>query len=581
MISLLPLPILPVEAWALSSQVLPQLSVLMTVLVLLTIPFSLGALLVYRWSGSLPFAVGSLLGYALFLVTTVVWYTGGSGAPATCWHVLISMTAMATLGLRAGGFGTPVVLAVNTWFSVASSLGVGPADMSLPAMREFAATVSNTGLVAVATGMGMIHERAKSDAVETLAAANRWLEDARQKAERANRAKSHFLANVSHELRVPLTAILGFAELLADRWRDRSSESSLRESLATIRRSGSHLQAVITDLLDLTRIESGTLAVEATPFDPAEQIARALEPVRALAAEKGLEFEAVLATPLPGRIEGDAVRLGQVLEKLCGNAIKFTEAGRIRVTATALWRSAGAWLRIAVEDTGCGIAAEHLPSLFTPFHQVDDSIERRHGGSGLGLALCRRLVELMGGTIQVASTLGAGSQFAFEVPLRSTPGCGSVERLPDLRSALDPAHPRLRARILLAAGRVDDRRLIGRILRDVGGDVDIAQSGRRAIDAARVALGLGEPHDLILLDLEIPDVDGPAAARALRDAGVTAPILALTSHGHAEQRERCLAAGYSDLVRKPIDWRSFLDQVSALSGKSDRAAGAAPPTQSR
>jgi CheY-like chemotaxis protein len=173
--------------------------------------------------------------------------------------------------------------------------------------------------------------------------------------------------------------------------------------------------------------------------------------------------------------------------------------------------------------------------------------------------------------MQVWSTLGSGSTFALELPLRRTEGSGSIERLPELGADPGSARPPLRARVLLAESSADGRRLIARILRDVGAEVDIAQTGQRAIDSARAALALGEPHDLILLDLEMPDVDGREAARVLRAAGATAPILALTVHSRAEQRERCLAAGCTDLAGKPIDWRSFLDQVTALCAKPGRA----------
>jgi signal transduction histidine kinase/DNA-binding response OmpR family regulator len=570
-ISLSPLPILPLEAWAVYQAVDPALAPELASLVLLMAPVSLSVLLLYRFTGSLSLAAAGINLYAIALIATLSYFNGGAGSPIAVWHVLVAMGAMGALGVRAGVLWTLVTIAVNGAFWVASRIGMSPRDVFLPEMAGFAATVSNMGLAAVTAGMGMIHERAKSDAVATLASANHGLSDARQRAERAGRAKSHFLANVSHELRTPLTAILGFADLLGEHWRDRGDDSALLGSLHAVRRNSQQLLDVINDLLDLAKIESGSLRIESIPFELGPLLASVLAPQHERARAKGLAFAALLDTPLPACIEGDPTRVRQVLVNLLGNALKFTERGGIVVTAGRVEGTSQPWLRISVEDTGCGIAAGHLPHLFTPFHRIDESAARPHGGQGLGLALCRQLAERMGGAIEVASTRGRGSCFALELPLRPVPGCDTLRALPETPRVESSSEPRLRARLLLAEDGSDNQRLIASVLRRAGAAVEIADNGRRAVDLALSALASGAPYDVILMDMEMPVLDGASAARTLRDAGYGGAILALTAHSVAEKRAHCLAAGCDDVAAKPIDWPSLFDQIGALCAKPPTA----------
>jgi signal transduction histidine kinase len=533
--------------------------------VLLTAPLCVSALLLYRWSGSLTLAVSGLNTYSGALIATLTYYNGGAGSLVAIWHLLLPMAAMATVGIAPALCWALFGMAVNGAFWLAAGLGPSPRNVFIPELIPFAATVSNVGLAAIAAAMGMVHERAKTDAVETLASANRWLDDARRHAERAGRAKSHFLANVSHELRTPLTAILGFAELVAERWRARP-DSPLLESVHTVRHSARQLLEVINDLLDLAKVEAGSLGIESLEFELGPLLADVLAPLRAGAAAKGLALEATLDTPLPERARGDPTRIRQVLANLASNALKFTERGRIALTAGVV-DAAERHLRIAVSDTGCGIAAEHLPDLFTPFHQVDASATRVHGGRGLGLALCRQLAELMGGSMQVTSEPGVGSSFTLELPLREA--SGTLAALPEPEGA--DAEPRaLRARLLLAEDGPDNRRLIGHVLREAGAEVETAEDGQRALELGLAALEGGQTYDVILMDLEMPVLDGVGATRALRDAGYTAAILALTAHSLSDERERCLAAGFTDLASKPIDASVLLGQIAALCEKPAR-----------
>jgi signal transduction histidine kinase/DNA-binding response OmpR family regulator len=567
LLALAPVAILPVEAWLVHRVVAPDLAGELAALVLLTAPLCIGVLLLYRWSGSLTLAVSGLRVYGCGLVTLLTWYNGGAGSIVAVWHLMLPMAAMATVGIAPALCWALVGLSVNVGFWLAASLGVSLRNAILPEMVPFAATVSNVGLAAIVTAMGLVHERAKTEAVDTLASANRWLEDARRDAERAGRAKSHFLANVSHELRTPLTAILGFAELVAERWRARA-DSPLLESLRTIRRSGRQLLDVINDLLDLAKIEAGSLGIESIELELGPLLADALAPLRAGASEKGLALEVALDTPLPERALGDPTRIRQVLANLASNALKFTERGRIAVTAGVVG-GAERRLRIAVSDTGCGIPAEHLPNLFTPFHQVDASATREHGGRGLGLALCRRLAELMGGAMQVTSEPGVGSTFTLELPLRELPGTRTIAALPEPGRAATGAGA-LRARVLLAEDGADNRRLIGHVLREAGAEVETADDGQRAVELGVAALERGQAYDVILMDLEMPVLDGVGATRALREAGYTAPIVALTAHSLTDERERCLAAGFTDLASKPINRSVLLGQIAALCEKPHR-----------
>jgi signal transduction histidine kinase/DNA-binding response OmpR family regulator len=566
-LALSPLPVLPLEAWVVHSALPGEIADRMTLLVLLAIPLSALLPIVYRWSGSLLLAASGIYAYATAVITGLTYYNGGTGAAVAAWHVLVPMSAMAVLGMRAATFWVLVSFAVNASFWVSTLLGVSPRNYVGPDVEAFAVTMSNVGLSLLAAVSGLVHERAKVDAVDTLASANRWLQDARQHAERAGRAKSTFLANISHELRTPLTAILGFADLLIARARESEPLRRSAEALLTIRRSGQQLLETINDLLDLAKIESGSLGIESIVFDPAQLLVDTLEPLRPRAQAKSLTLAVELETPIPRHVSGDPTRLAQVLVNLVGNAIKFTEQGEVRVAVRAEPRGTGDRLIFSVSDTGCGIPAEHLPRLFTPFHQIDDSATREHGGSGLGLALCRRLMHLLGGEIEVASTLGQGSRFAIQLPLRAAPGSSQHTQLPEPSHGNARARRSLDVRLLLAEDGPDNQRLIARVLRDAGARVDIVDNGQLAVEHVLGAMARGTAPDVVLMDMEMPVLDGLRATATLRHAGYDGPILALTAHSLADERARCLAAGCDDIATKPIDWPLLLAQIARLADK--------------
>ncbi|HZP41429.1 MAG TPA: PAS domain S-box protein [Candidatus Binatia bacterium] len=389
------------------------------------------------------------------------------------------------------------------------------------------------------------------------------LEASRNAALEAARAKSEFLANMSHELRTPMTAILGYADLLSDPEADADERASYLE---TIRRNGEHLERILNDILDLSKIEAGKLVLERVGCSPAELVAQVASLLRPRALGKGLTLDVEYRTPIPARIQGDPTRVRQILLNLAGNAIKFTETGGVRLVLgmSDATDAAPARLRIEVTDTGIGIAPEALPTLFAPFSQADASTTRRFGGTGLGLAISKRLAEMLGGDITVTSTPGAGSTFVLALDT------GPLDGVP-MVTAAEPAAPpparrrarrRLEGRILLVEDAPDTQRLVSFWLRRAGAQVETADDGEAGCAAALAAAGAGRPFDVVLMDMQMPRLDGYAATARLRAAEHRAPVIALTAHAMDGDRERCLAAGCDDFLPKPIDPDALLATIA-------------------
>ena len=395
---------------------------------------------------------------------------------------------------------------------------------------------------------------------------NEALREASALAEAANRAKSEFLANMSHEIRTPMTAILGFAETLLD---SDLSAAEARGAIHTIQRNGRHLLAIINDILDLSKIETGQLSVEQIRFSPAQIVTDVLGLMQLRADARDLVLEAECVGLIPETICSDPTRLKQVLVNLVGNAIKFTERGRVCLQVRLTEPPDGEPLmQFDVIDSGPGLTAEQRARIFKPFTQADASTTRRFGGTGLGLTISRCLAERLGGGITVESEPGRGSCFHVtiatgplgDVPLVSHPLAAEASVPEPIASPAD-AEIQIDGRILLAEDGVDNQRLISRILERAGADVTVADNGQLALDAvneARESLCL---FDLIIMDMQMPVLDGYTACRVLRQRGYTGPIVALTAHAMAHDREKCLAAGCDDYATKPIDRRSLLEMV--------------------
>jgi PAS domain S-box-containing protein len=405
------------------------------------------------------------------------------------------------------------------------------------------------------------------------AQAGEELRRTREQAIAASRAKSTFLATMSHEIRTPMTVILGYADLLLDP----SLEVSTRNNyLAVVRRSGEQLLCLINDVLDLSKIEAGKLTLNPGPCNLMALLAEVAGMMQPRAQQRGNSLAVEYAGEIPQTVHTDGARLRQALVNLVGNAVKFTEHGSVRIRASFLpqWRPGRPAVKIEVIDTGIGIRRESLGQLFQPFTQVDDSTARKYGGSGLGLAISRQLADMLGGEVTVKSEFGRGSNFTLTVPTGDLQGV-TILQSPD-QALSEPAEMAVPStgtslqgvRILLAEDGFDSRQLIGIMLRNAGAQVEVAENGRQAVDQAQA-----DSFDMILMDMNMPVMDGYEAARLLRSQGYERPILALTANAMAEDAARCLQAGCNDHLTKPIDRLRLIQAVDcyARTGVGDNA----------
>jgi PAS domain S-box-containing protein len=392
---------------------------------------------------------------------------------------------------------------------------------------------------------------------------------AKEQAEAANQAKSRFLAHMSHEIRTPLASILGFADLLTEA--TAQNPAALRHA-RTIRTNAEHLLTLVNDILDISKIEASRMTLEVAECSP-EELARDVEALLAdRARAKGLAFEVEIARDTPRSVWSDPTRLRQILVNLVGNAIKFTESGSIGIAVKGDGEQGVAF---TVRDTGIGMTQAQLDRIFQPFAQGDESMARRYGGTGLGLSISRALAEMLGGRLRVGSTPGAGASFVLNLPLAPPqsddrePG-DPGQALPALRAA-PPAH----AGVLLVEDSPDSRRLLRTLIERAGFPVQTAENGLEAIEKANAALRAGSPFGVILMDIQMPVLDGHSAVRRLRAGGYPYPIIALSAHATVEDRRDALDAGCDEYASKPIPRARLIGLLTHRLGGPDAAAGAA------
>jgi len=410
---------------------------------------------------------------------------------------------------------------------------------------------------------------------ELVAARTAELSAAKDKAEEASRAKTAFLANMSHEIRTPMTAILGYSDLMLSPVQTMSDRINC---LQVVRRNARHLMDLINDILDISKIEAEKMTVEKIPCDVARLAVDVASMLRVRATAKQLELRVEFIGDVPEVVRTDPLRLKQVLMNLTGNAIKFTERGEIKISVAVARNGNSSRVTLEVSDTGIGMTQEQISRLFQPFVQADVSMTRKYGGSGLGLVISKRLATLMGGDLSVKSEPAKGSKFTLVVdggPLSDVPmRHGLTESM--LAVFSQPTSTEdilLHGRILLAEDGIDNQHLLTMHLTMAGAEVVVVPNGREAIDKVT-----SQKFDLVLMDMQMPELDGYEATSQLRRLGYKLPIIALTAHAMSGDRAKCLDAGCTDYLTKPIEKEVLLRSIDGYlrqSGKHPHPAATA------
>jgi signal transduction histidine kinase/CheY-like chemotaxis protein len=524
------------------------------------------ALCALVFSGA-PDPAGAKLPFVFVVQATVVWAAMRFGVSTASLATLLVMSVAA---LSTGG-------------------GRGPFHAADPQRGLFVLWLycATTALVQLSiTALQAVRRRAEDELREGRAA----LEDALASARAATQAKGAFLANMSHELRTPLNGVLGFAQLALDE----DPPARVREQLAEIHRSGNTLLRLLNDLLDFSKIEAGKLELEREPISLAELAQRACKVARLQAEPKGVRVEASIDPALPARVRGDALRFEQILTNLLGNAVKFTDRGEVALDLRAGSPPAGGdretSVVLSVRDTGIGMTDAQRARLFQPFEQADGSTTRRFGGTGLGLVVTRRLVELMGGTIDVASEPGQGTTFTVTLrfpiaplaqlePIAAGPPASTPARSEPPVLAEEQRGRYTGKRVLVVEDGIVNQRITKAMMQKLGFEVDIAEDGRLALEKVASA---SPPFNLVLMDVHMPEMDGLEATRALRKLHTkeALPIVALTAGAFEDDERASRDAGMNGHVTKPTRLAALARVVGEVL-KADEAVGAAaPPTGS-
>ena len=412
--------------------------------------------------------------------------------------------------------------------------------------------------------------RAQKAQLHELERKNKELSQAEKAAKAASRAKSQFLTNMSHEIRTPLNAMLGFVDFVCDG--DISAED--REKYErTIKESGDHLMRLLDEVLDLARVEARRIDLSRNEINPLELAREVGWTFMPQASDKDLKLGLEVLSALPQRFVNDASRIKQILIQLVGNAVKFTQTGEIVLELEASEDE----MRWTVADTGPGIPEDQQKTVFDAFHQADNSLTRESGGLGLGLALVQRIAGYMGGRVTLESTPGQGSRFTLHLPTngaclvdvpseqRSLERRVAVVNRPEVPDSLD-------CRVLIVEDVKLNRLLLSKILRKAGASIEAVENGLEGVEAVRRAHAEGQPFDLVLMDMQMPVMDGYTATETLRQEGIQVPVVALTAHAMKGDRERCIEAGCDDYATKPIDRVALVELCGELLRDKGRKA---------
>lgn len=490
-----------------------------------------------------------MLGLASLVLFAAAWANRGSFPPATLYLPGIVLGAYIAWGARAAIFAIlPLVAYFWLILETADYSSTGPLGFRPSELLQMLVAAGSMSCVWIVL-FGSSFRSATTDAQSALSEANKKLETALILAQQANRAKSDFISNISHEVRTPLHGVLGMTNVMQA---DTSLSDEHRHSLGLIDDSGKALLELLNDILDLSKIEADAVELETREFDLAELVRNTSENWRVQAESKGVALTVNNQLGAPAFVLGDVIRLRQVINNLLGNAVKFTHTGRISVSLGSVGevRNGKTRVRLAVRDTGIGIPGNKQETIFDPFHQVDTSVTRRYGGTGLGLAICRRLVSKMDGKITLSSKMGRGSTFTVDIPLERVAVSESEGGKCDPASV---APLEVSGRVLV----VDDvttnqlvlKAMVQQVVKADGLIVDCASGGREAVNKA-TSLG----YDVVLMDIQMPEMDGVSAMQCIRDTRKSsdARIVAVTALASDEHRREFLNAGFADYLSKPV-----------------------------
>ena len=379
----------------------------------------------------------------------------------------------------------------------------------------------------------------------------------RDQANAANEAKNQFLANISHEIRTPMNAVIGFSDILGDE----QLTHEQKDYVNIIHNCGKHLMQIIDDILDFSKIETGNLDVEMIDCSLAELLNRVESILQHQVSEKGLEFQIRKDDRLPAIIHTDSNRIRQCLTNLVNNAIKFTETGHIYVNVSLEDKDNQPFIRFVIEDTGIGISAEKKDRIFESFTQADGSTSRKYGGTGLGLPITRHLAKLLGGKLSLTSEEGKGSIFSLVIPAGIDVKKQSLEDRGNIEAHIDTTEDKIQqlklsGHVLVAEDVETNQMLVKSLLNKMNLEVTIAADGKETVQKA-----LAEKFDLILMDIQMPHMNGYEATEKLREEGIKTPIVALTANALKGDREKCISAGCDDYLPKPIDRQQLMEKI--------------------